>query len=515
MVNMAATGVAGWLGRLVCGGGWVEQRLVMSVMLLLAVLNIYTMRTCLSVAIVQMAEAHKPNATVMDPDRCYAPVAVGAASSSSPGSHQRPPDFHWDEKVQALVLSSFYYGYIVSHIPGGVLADRFGGKHTLGLGILSTALTTLLTPPAAYLGPGYLIALRIIMGLGEGVTFPAVSVLLAHWVPPKERSRLGSFVFAGAQLGTMAGTGVSGLLLAHFDWPVTFYFFGSLGVVWYALWSLLCFSTPEEHPFISDRERHYLHSQIKANNHGKPIAPTPWFAILTSVPVWGLAVAQVGHDWGLFGMVTELPKYMKSVLQFSIAENGLLSALPYFVMWIFSMVFAAIADWIIACKYWSVITVRKFFTTLASILPALGIIGASYAGCDATLTVALFTAGMGGMGAFYPGMRVNGLDLSKHYAGTVMALVNGLGAVSGMLSPLIVGFLAPNSTLREWRTTFWVTFGVLVLSNVVFVFTAQARVQDWDRQPDDGDGDDAGAAVNADSGERGGASGKQPGIAMT
>lgn len=82
-------------------------------------------------------------------------------------SVQRPPDFHWDETIQGVVLSSFYYGYIVSHIPGGVLADRFGGKHTLGLGILSTALTTLLTPTAAYLGPGYLVALRIVMGLGE------------------------------------------------------------------------------------------------------------------------------------------------------------------------------------------------------------------------------------------------------------------------------------------------------------------------------------------------------------
>lgn len=47
-----------------------------------------------------------------------------------------------------------------------------------------------------------------------------------------------------------------------------------------------------------------------------------------------------------------------------LAQNGLLSALPYFIMWICSMVSAAIADWIIARKYWSVLTVRKFFTTV-------------------------------------------------------------------------------------------------------------------------------------------------------
>ena len=77
-------------------------------------------------------------------------------------------------------------------------------------------------------------------------------------------------------------------------------------------------------------------------------------------------------------------------------------------------------------------------------LPAFGIIGASYAGCDETLVVVLFTLGVGVMGAFHPGMRVNGLDLSKHYAGTVMALVNGLGAVSGMISPVLIGRLTPH-----------------------------------------------------------------------
>ena len=52
----------------------------------------------------------------------------------------------------------------------------------------------------------------------------------------------------------------------------------------------------------------------------QPLAPTPWRGILTSLPVWGLAIAQVGHDWGFFTMATDLPKYMKSVLRFSIAK---------------------------------------------------------------------------------------------------------------------------------------------------------------------------------------------------
>ena len=101
-----------------------------------------------------------------------------------------------------MILGSFYYGYVITHLPGGMLAERFGGKYSLGLGILSTALFTLLTPPAVkWGGANALIALRILMGLGEGTTFPALNAMLAQWTPPEERSKIGSLVFAGAQLG--------------------------------------------------------------------------------------------------------------------------------------------------------------------------------------------------------------------------------------------------------------------------------------------------------------------------
>lgn len=93
---------------------------------------------------------------------------------------------------------------MLTHIPGGILAERFGGKWTLGLGILSTAAFTVLTPITVELGGARgLIILRILMGLGEGTTFPALSALLASWVPEKERSKIGSFVFGGGQVKTL------------------------------------------------------------------------------------------------------------------------------------------------------------------------------------------------------------------------------------------------------------------------------------------------------------------------
>lgn len=69
---------------------------------------------------------------------------------------------------------------------------------------------------------------------------------------------------------------------------------------------------------------------------------------------------------------------------------------------------------------------------------------ASYSGCNTDAVVILFTASMGLMGAFYPGMKVNALDLSGNYAGTIMAIVNGIGAITGIIAPYLVGLLTPD-----------------------------------------------------------------------
>lgn len=131
-------------------------------------------------------------------------------------------------------MGSFYLGYIVSHLPGGIIADVFGGKWVLSLGIFSTAIFTLVTPMFITAGGSTaLIILRALMGLGEGTTFPALSTLLARWVPLKERGKLGSLVLSGGILGQILGQTIAGIILDDYEWPMVFYFFGVGGVLWF------------------------------------------------------------------------------------------------------------------------------------------------------------------------------------------------------------------------------------------------------------------------------------------
>jgi ACS family sodium-dependent inorganic phosphate cotransporter len=247
-----------------------------------------------------------------------------------------------------------------------MLAERFGGKYTLCLGILSTAIFTLLTPITIQWGGGdALIVLRFLEGLGEGTTFPALSALLASWIPLKERSKLGSFVFGGGQVGTILGTLISGLLLDAIEgWASVFYFFGGLAILWFIIFVLICYKDPGSHPFISDQEKAYLEKEMGQLTRDNTLPPTPWKYILTSIPMLVLICAQIGHDFGFYIMVTDLPKYMNDVLRFPIKENGLYSSLPYLCMWIVSVSTGFLGDWIVTHKYVSITNSRKLFTTI-------------------------------------------------------------------------------------------------------------------------------------------------------
>ena len=80
-------------------------------------------------------------------------------------------EFNWDGDRQGLVLGSFFYGYILTQVPGGYLGERYGGKWLYGVGVLCTSVFTLLTPIAARIHVYVFLAVRILEGIGEVSTF--------------------------------------------------------------------------------------------------------------------------------------------------------------------------------------------------------------------------------------------------------------------------------------------------------------------------------------------------------
>lgn len=74
-------------------------------------------------------------------------------------------EFLWSKRTQGLILGSFFWGYLLTQLPGGWLASRFGGKRVLGYCMCACSLLTLLMPLAARTDYRFLLALRILAGI--------------------------------------------------------------------------------------------------------------------------------------------------------------------------------------------------------------------------------------------------------------------------------------------------------------------------------------------------------------
>jgi len=459
------------------GGGLGVRHLVI-LMGFLGFANVYAMRVNLSVAIVAMVNntaIPKENTTVTDscPNLEH--------NSTNPTHTDKNGPFPWDERRQGTILGMFFYGYVLTQIPGGRLAELFGGKWLFGIGILVTAVFTLLTPLAAHHSLYLLYTVRIIEGLGEGVTFPAMLAMLARWSPPQERSRFTSFTYAGAAFGTVISMPASGYLCDLVSWESVFYVFGALGVVWFLAWSLLVFDGPDVHPSISEEEKAYIQSSLIECETDKP-SSIPWVDILTSPAVWAITATHVTQNFGYYVLLTELPSYMKNILHFDMKSNALLSGLPYLVMWLLSIVASITVDHIIARNILSTTTARKIANTIATMGPGLALLGASFAGCHPTIAMVLLTLAVGSNGVIYSGEQSAMLDIANNFAGTLMGIINALGNTMGFLAPMVTGIIINHhNNVTRWKHLFWIATAVYTFGNTIFVIFGTSVEQKWNR----------------------------------
>ena len=127
--------------------------------------------------------------------RCNMGVAIVQMTSNH--TETGKSEFDWTPETIGVVDSSFFWGYILTQIPGGFLAARYPANRVFGTAIAASAFLNMLLPGAAKLHFTVVMFVRILQGLVEGVTYPACHGIWRHWAPPMERSRLATLAFCG------------------------------------------------------------------------------------------------------------------------------------------------------------------------------------------------------------------------------------------------------------------------------------------------------------------------------
>lgn len=404
---------------------WGQRRYILAFMIMLGEANLYAIRTNLSVAIVSMTE--KYNVT----------IETGQIIEKS--------DFDWDSKQQGIILGSFFYGYLITQLPGGMLSKWIGSRHVLGIGIAASCLLTLITPLVA--SSFYaIVTVRVFEGLFSGVVFPAIMGIMSKWAPPLERTRMSSLAFSGSFAGTVIALLGSGLLGEYLGWESIFYVFGALGILWYIAWFFIIEESPETDSRISDAERHYIIQTIGNSVQQTTHVSTPWLSILTSIPVWGIVCAHFTENWGIDTLLTQMPTFLSDTIDLDLSSNGFYSALPYLTIAILMNITGYLADWLQVKRILTTTQVRRYFTSIAFLFQCGFMLMAAFL-MSPVWSIFSLTLGVG-LAAFpFSGFGVNHLDIAPQHGGILFGLSNTFATIPGIVSPLLTGFLVQNKVI--------------------------------------------------------------------
>jgi len=190
------------------------------------------------------------------------------------------PELNLSPWSLGLLLSAFYWTYAVCQIGAGWLVDRIDVRWVYTAGFIVWSLATLAMGVVdTFAG---LLCLRLILGLGESVAYPASSRILVAAFPENRRGLANSLIDLGARLGPALGTLCGGLLVAGMGWRGLFLLSGGAGLLWLVPWMFLAPGVPTPSA-----------ARLGGNQPG-------WAALLGKRAVWGTCGGLCGANFARY-----------------------------------------------------------------------------------------------------------------------------------------------------------------------------------------------------------------------
>ena len=180
------------------------------------------------------------------------------------------------------------------------------------------------------------------MGMGEAGLFPATYELFGRWVPMTERTRAAGRFVSGIPLGTLIGLTASAWLVGRYGWPLPFYVFGIVGLLWMIILFRQVKNDPRDDSRVDAEERGLLETLRQA--HGPSTQHVPLRRLLLRWPVLAIVTGQFASGWTLNVLLSWLPSYFRDVQSLSIENAGLFSAAPWLAMAAAVNVGASVSD---------------------------------------------------------------------------------------------------------------------------------------------------------------------------
>ena len=345
-----------------------------------------------------------------------------------------------------ILLSAFFWTYVLLQVPMGWLVDRFSASSLLAAGFLAWSGATIFTGLAR--GFAALFAMRLLLGVGEAVIFPASSKIFSENLEEKDRGLANGLLVAAIRWGTAVGAFGGGLLMAHFGWRRTFLAIGLLGLLWLPAWQRW-----KPRPAVHEPQ--------------PPAYELPSFAsILRLRPFWGASIGHLGENYLLYLLMSWLPFYLVHERHLSATAMAWTAGMIYAIDSTAAIVTGRIADlWI--RRGASPCSARKWPMVVGLLIAVVSLLGCAVAGPKTWLPFLVGAAvgcGTACSGVYAVPQTLAGPLLAGRWVGMQNCVAN----FAGIVAPVLTGFLVERT--GHFSAALTVAAGFAALGALGWVF---------------------------------------------
>ena len=301
----------------------------------------------------------------------------------------------------------------------------------MACGLALWSVATILSGFAA--GFSTLLVARLLLGLGEGATYPCSMRILSQYLPEEQRGRANGMLGMGQAFGPAVGTLFGGVLMAAFGWRTVFIVMGAASLLWLLPWYLV------------------TRRGIAASATASAEAPVSFWAILRQRGLWGTAAGLFCLNYGYYFVLSWLPLILVKSRGFTVKEMAVIGGGVYCIHAVSCAVLGATSDWWIRTGA-SPNRVRKSFIVGGSLGAAAAIALAADADPRATIwLLALFGFASGFTTPMFLAITqtLAGPRASSKWYG----LQGIAGQFSGIVAPIVTGVIVDRTGQFSWAFT--------------------------------------------------------------
>jgi MFS family permease len=366
-------------------------------------------------------------------------------------------DLHLTRGQLGKVIGAFGVTYAIFQILGGWLGDRWGARRTLFICGLVWASATALTGLVGGLTSLYMV--RLLLGIGEGATFPVATRAMQSWVPAERRGYAQGLTHAFSRIGNSVTPLMVVALISVVAWRGAFVALGIASLAWVVAWVWYYRDVPTEHAAITPDDL------AKLPNRGQGATrkqiQVPWARLIRRMAP--ITIVYFCYGWTLWMYLNWLPLYFANEYHLQLSQSAIFSSAVFFAGVGGDYLGGVISDRILE-KTHDLRKARRDFV-IVSFLASFAFMLVVFLTHNLTAIVISMAA------AFFCAELTIGpmwsipMDIAPKYSGTASGLMNTGSAVAAALSPTAFGYIV--DWTGNWQLPFLGSLGLLLLGSLL------------------------------------------------